>query len=381
MSSSARLRCALLFRWPYNPYLELLADELRAFGVDVQIPDRCLWFAARVRQGGHVHIVHLQEIAPFYLASTLPKTIVKSFLSLAQLAYLKLCGTKIVWTAHDLKTHWERYPGFERVFTTAVAALADAIVTHCAAATRAVASRFRVRNLQKIVSMPHGHFIQAYPNSIDRDTARRHFGIAPGVLALLCFGLIRPYKGFQDLLGAFFELPENDAHLIIAGKPFDESTARTVRERIAGHANVTFVPEFIAGSGVQLFMQACDAAVFAYQEILTSGAVILAMSFGKACVAPRKGCIPEVLDDEGAFLYEADSQLDLKATLQRVSAQRSRLAEMGAHNYSKVSHWPWKQIAATTLGVYRSVLSERAVVLGADDGTVESEQRERQQQE
>jgi len=373
------LRCAFLFRWPYNPYLDLLAEELRAQGVDVQIPDRCLWFASRIRRGGHVHIVHLQEIAPFFLATTLPKTIVKSCLSLIQLAYLKLCGTKIVWTAHDLRTHWERYPRIERAFTTAIAALADAIVTHCEGATRAVAARFRVRNANKIVSMPHGHFMDAYPNIMDRDTARRHFGLAPGVLVLLCFGLVRAYKGFEDLLDGFFALSRSETHLIIAGKPFDESTARAVRERIAGHDNVTFVPEFISNGDVQLFMNACDAAVFAYREILTSGAIILAMSFGKACVAPCKGCIPEVLDADGAFLYDGDSGLDLKSVLQRVSTQQVRLPAMGVHNRLKVARWPWKLVAAATLEVYRSILPERAVIFGAANGTVKREERERQQ--
>ena len=370
-----RLRCAFLFRWPYNPYLNLLADELRRLGVDVQIPDRCLWFASRVRKHSHVHIVHLQEIAPLFLATTLPKSVVKSFLSLAQLVYLKFCGTRIVWTAHDLKTHWERYPRLERLFTTTVAALAGAIVTHCQGAARAVAARFHVRAASKIVSMPHGNYIGAYPNRIDRSTAQRHFGISSDVLTLLCFGLIRPYKGFDNLLDAFVTLPESQIHLIIAGKPFDEHTALRARRRVAGHRNITLVPEFIADNDVQVYMSACDAVIFTYREILTSGAVILAMSFGKACIAPRKGCIPEVLDSQGAFLYEGDSTSELRASLQQAIARRDRLAAMGEYNRAKVAHWSWSQIATATLDVYRSVLPKGAVVLCPSDGSREYRER------
>jgi len=58
-------------------------------------------------------------------------------------------------------------------------------------------------------------------------------------------------------------------------------------------------------------MNACDVVVFPYQEILTSGAVILAMSFGRACVAPRLGCIQDVLDDKGAFIYEPSNKAGL----------------------------------------------------------------------
>ncbi|WP_242482112.1 glycosyltransferase, partial [Trichormus variabilis] len=67
-------------------------------------------------------------------------------------------------------------------------------------------------------------------------------------------------------------------------------------QKIDNEPNIKFIPGFVPSEKLQIYLNACDVVVFPYRDILTSGAVMLAMSFGRACIAPRKGCIAEVLD-------------------------------------------------------------------------------------
>ena len=100
-------------------------------------------------------------------------------------------------------------------------------------------------------------------------------------------------------------------------------------------------------------MNAANTIVFPYREFLTSGAVILAMSFGKACIAPRRGHIGEVLDDVGAFLYDPDLPDGLLQALHASMQPPEQLDKMGQHNYQVASHWTWDVITEKTLAVYQ----------------------------
>jgi glycosyltransferase involved in cell wall biosynthesis len=102
-------------------------------------------------------------------------------------------------------------------------------------------------------------------------------------------------------------------------------------------------------------MNACDAVVLPYRQILTSSAAMLAMSFGRACVAPRLSGMLELLDDRGAFLYEPDQLGALAEAIHAAADNREKLDEMGIHNLAKVSGKDWTTIAAATLTIYQNV--------------------------
>jgi len=91
-----------------------------------------------------------------------------------------------------------------------------------------------------------------------------------------------------------------------------------------------------------------------YKDILTSGAVILAMSFGKPIIAPAIGCIPDVLDSEGSILYDpSEKEGLLKAMKQALDAN---LKKMGEHNFELAKHLRWDEIAKRTYEVYQECL-------------------------
>ena len=149
-----------------------------------------------------------------------------------------------------------------------------------------------------VVVIPHGHYIDAYPNTITRADARRALLLPSPLtidnspltidhsLTLLFLGLLRPYKGLEELLPAFRSLPDPKAALLIAGRPRPSDYAERLAAQAGSDPRVRWHPHFVPDGEVQRWMNAADAVVLPYRQISTSGAAMLAWSFGKPVIAP-----------------------------------------------------------------------------------------------
>ena len=261
-------------------------------------------------------------------------------------------GVKIVWTVHDLKNHENIQVQSERIFNIFFARFVHAIISHCEIAKREVSKSVHFKNEDKIFVIPHANYIGCYENTIDRLEAQRTLGITDAKLTFLFLGLIRTYKGVPELIDAFKQLDRDGVYLVIAGKAPNELTEQ-IRQTIIDRANIKFIPGFVADEQIQVYMNACDIVVLPYRDILTSGSVMLAMSFGRACIAPRKGCIGEVLDDLGGFLYEPDDKDGLLKAIEYAVQNKSKLPHMGERNRQVVEEWNWERIAQMTFKVYQ----------------------------
>lgn len=264
-----------------------------------------------------------------------------------------------MWTVHNLKNHNNNYQRLDRIGTAAVARLAHAIIAHCEAAKQEIITTFNLSNGNKINVVPHGNYINCYENKVSRDEARQILGIPDSKLVLLFFGLIRPYKGVLELVDTFNHLANDETHLIIAGKVWNDSLeqAELLHQKTSENNRIKFIPGFVPDDKIQLYMNACDIVVFPYRDILTSGAVLLAISFGRPCIAPRKGCIGEVLDDAGAFLYNLDSDDGLLQAIKMAIEKKAELSQMGKHNYILAQKYSWESVAEMTLEVYQWCLN------------------------
>jgi glycosyltransferase involved in cell wall biosynthesis len=240
-----------------------------------------------------------------------------------------------------------------------VARHADAILAHCETAKRLAVAEFDLHDRDKVHVVPHANYIGSYDNRTERAAARAELGLHGSAVVILFLGQVRPYKGVLGLVDTFRRLPEADAHLVIAGKSLTQEDVALIRQRIGDAANITYEPGFVPDDRVQVYMNACDAVVLPYRDILTSGAAVLAMSFGKACIAPRLGCINDLLDEHGAVLYDADEADGLERALAESVARRSELAVMGRHNLAQIEPWSWDRMAQMTLDVYRHVCRAR----------------------
>jgi glycosyltransferase involved in cell wall biosynthesis len=349
------LTVIFLPQWFRNPYQRELLDHLSALGVRVPRLERD---NMAILKGLIVHrpdVLHLHWLHPFYEAAKAWRSLLKLSVSLLGLIVLRATGTRIVWTAHNLKHHEQENPVLDRIWTRFVVRRADAIIAHCETARQMVLGEFGLRNSRRVFVVPHASYIGVYDDGVDRAAARRELGVGETAFVYLILGQIRPYKGVLELIDSFQRLEPLDAELVIAGKSLTEEATELIRARIGDAGRIKFRPGFVPDDKMQVYMNACDVFVLPYRDVLTSGAAVLAMSFGRACIAPRLGCIRDLLDEKGAFLYDAEDPEGLTDALRAAYAHRDDLVAMGAHNRRLIEPWNWRRVARITLDVYRRI--------------------------
>jgi glycosyltransferase involved in cell wall biosynthesis len=351
-----RLRVVHLPVYRENAYQPLLLESLAARGVDIIEWGEDVRFLRTALFRWKADILHFHWLHPFMLRESRAVTLLRSLRLLGTVFVLRLAGQRVVWTVHNLKNHDNLYVGIERFFTRLVAKLADGVIAHCEMAKRAACSAFGLRDEQRVAVIPHGTYVGRYPDHVPPDEARRRLNLPPDAVVFLFLGRIQPYKGALDLIDAFRRLPAPHARLVIAGRAGGDVDVGLMAGRATLDPRVIFRPGHVPDEEVQTYMNAADVVVCPYRDLLTSSAVVLAMSFGKACIAPHKGCLPETLPPDGRFLYDPSDPQGLSRALVDAVERRKELPRMGHENRAATERWRWDRVAAATLEVYRKAL-------------------------
>ena len=342
-----------------NPYQNLLMKELDDLGVKVRgVKNRNIWFfnvtlLYILLKRWNPDIIHLHWHHSFLLVkSSKLKTYIKSSFFIFQLVIVKLLGIKIVWTVHNLVKHEKIHSEIEIAFSRLIALLTDAVISHCNAAKVKIQSSYKIKNTNKIKVVPHGNFFDSYNTDFSRSTARKILNLEPSELVFLFLGEIRYYKGVIELVDSFKRLEIDNAKLLIAGKPTNKEIIDDIRSHQAGNSNIRTIFQFIPDNDLPIYLGASDVMVFPYRNILTSGGVFLALSFGRPIIAPNIGCIPETLDQQENILYNPDDRNGLLQALRTASESRGRLEQVGLQNLDFAKRLMWSDIALQTLKVY-----------------------------
>lgn len=343
-----------------NPYQRLLRDGLHKEGIAVSVATGVGRLPIRGSVGilGKPDVLHIHWPHGFIVALTSAKTFVKGLRFLLELLLLKVNGVKIVWTVHNLLQHERRHPLLELLFTYVAVRLYDHLIVHCDYAREAVMKTYRLpqRLRKKISVIPHGHYRGCYENSVSRPMARQKLGLEDEEIVFLYIGQIRPYKGVLQLVDTFLNLDVRRARLVVAGKPATGQLKAEVERKAQRDPYVLLKLQFIPDDELQIYLNAADVVVLPYQDSLTSGATVLAMSFGRAVIAPRLGCVAELIEEEkGGFLYDPMEEQGLARAMRKAAA--ADLLVMGEYNLRKARELDWARIAHATLEVYRRCLA------------------------
>jgi glycosyltransferase involved in cell wall biosynthesis len=256
----------------------------------------------------------------------------------------------LVLTAHDLLPREPR-PGqlgaqrrlYERV---------DAVVVHSHHGRERLVVDLDV-DPERVHVVPHGAF--EYLTRLP-DEAPLPAGLAQveGPV-VLCFGLMRPYKGIDVLIDAWRGI--GGAELWIVGLP----KMPIGPLRAAAPPGVRFVPRFITDAEIPAYFRRADLVVLPYRQIDQSGVLFTALAFGKPMLLSGVGGFPEIAEAGAAELFAVDDRAALHIALQRLladPARRERLAA-GAHA-AAAGPYSWDEAAARTLAVYRRLIEPPA---------------------
>jgi glycosyltransferase involved in cell wall biosynthesis len=168
---------------------------------------------------------------------------------------------------------------------------------------------------------------------------------------VLCFGLLRPYKGIDVLLEAWRGI--DHAALWVVGAPrMDVEPLRA-----AAPPGVRFVERFVTeGEAAALFRRA-DLAVLPYREIDQSGVLYTALGFGVPLVLSDVGGFPDVARAGAAVLVPPGDAIALHDTLQALAADPARRAMLAtAALRLAASGHNWDAIARKHLELYATLL-------------------------
>jgi glycosyltransferase involved in cell wall biosynthesis len=186
-----------------------------------------------------------------------------------------------------------------------------------------------------------------------------------GILRLLMFGQVQRYKGVDVLLRALAALEpktRDKVRLVVAGNisfPREELTdlARTLGVEDNVEWRFGFVPDEVVAS---TFAES-DVCVFPYRDIDASGALMLALHYGRAILSSRIGVFAELLNDDTSALFtEVEDHAGLAAHIERMVASPELLSTLKAgakHVADNVVSWP--RIARMTEGVYEAAAEHR----------------------
>jgi beta-1,4-mannosyltransferase len=340
--------------WRENPYHLELERSLRTLGLHV-LAEHSLksLYAAHVRGVEKVDVLHLHALP--YLRFT-PVKVGRYLLFYWRLKRMREFGVPVIWTVHDFQNHDSPHWRLEDFVSRQASHRFDNLIVHGETAKQMVESQWACPS-QRITVIPHGNYINSYRNNISRSAARASLALEDASTVFLFLGLIRPYKGVVEMVQAFKTWAEPGSRLIIAGKPAGETIKEEVTQVIGGDDRIRFIPGFVKDDDVQVYMKASDVVVLPYKRILTSGAAILAMSFGKPCIAPRAGCITDTLGEQGTFFFQPTVTGDLDRALREAFRNRRNLASMGDHNYRRALECDWSRVGTATAAVYRKCLN------------------------
>jgi glycosyltransferase involved in cell wall biosynthesis len=225
----------------------------------------------------------------------------------------------------------------------------DAVVVHTRPGAELLAERTGLAP-ERIRVIPHGAFDAL---------ARRDGPELPAELAavagpvVLCFGVVRDYKGVDVLLEAFRDV--EDAELWVVGRPLGVSTERL--RRLAPAGRVRFVDRYVSDAELPAYFRRADLLVLPHRRVDVSGVLFAGLAFGKAMVLSDVGGFSEIAAEHGVGRLVPPGDPDaLAAAIGDLLAhpeERAALAERAAA--AAAGPFSWDGIAEQTLDLYREV--------------------------
>ena len=240
---------------------------------------------------------------------------------LSDLRRFRSGGGRILWTIHNGRPQTEGDRAAFEAGRRALADLADAVHVHTAEAARHMTTTWGVPD-DRLHVVPHPSYLGVYED--EAATLARPLP-ASDLRAFLFFGMLRRSKGLVKLKRATARLAERDLpfRLALCGKAF-RLQLKLVR-RIAEHPGVTTRTDRVPDDEVAGLFGAAQVFLAPYDDLFTSGAIMLAQTFGLPVIGPDTPAMRD-LTAEGnrAFLYPPDDARGLYKRMKRAIGMPDR---------------------------------------------------------
>ncbi|MCX6154159.1 MAG: glycosyltransferase [Candidatus Kapabacteria bacterium] len=183
-----------------------------------------------------------------------------------------------------------------------------------------------------------------FGNKIDKQTARKKFGISPDKKVILFFGLIRKYKGLDILLEALKN--SDDYYLLIAGEVYgDEIFYQEIIKRNNLTEKVQFHNRYIPDNEVNEFFSASDVCVLPYRTATQSGIVGVSYNFELPVISTDIGGLKEVIEPYNCGIVITKPEVHLlRAAIDKYFTE-NKLIDYQTNIRQSIKYFSWDNLA------------------------------------
>jgi glycosyltransferase involved in cell wall biosynthesis len=317
---------------PQNPFQYQMIGLLEHNHYEVVKAQKKRFFATYSAFRAHQpDIVYYDWIQSFILGKTLFITLLKCLVFFLEIQYITRVKKKPIFhTLHNMHNHAKRWLWVERQMYTYFLKKCSRIRVYSQTTKDKIVKTFGLVP-QKIHIIDDVPFHFYYPNTATKEESRKFLNIKANQYVYLFQGMIKPYKGIDDLIEAFLSLKIENNLLIIAGPTDNMAYVQHLRSLVVKKAdNIIFVNEFISIDNLQYYFNAADVVVLPFKNIEHSSSIDLAMSFAKPIITLRTGFIADLLTHQQDLLFTNIS--DLREKL--LKAKTAETEVIGKRNFS-----------------------------------------------
>lgn len=264
---------------------------------------------------------------------------------------------QIVFTAHDPDLH----PGEDSLLHRTFDALNRIRVHGYVLLNHGQRQRFINRHgldPQSVTVIPHGileDFPEEYPALSEVEDLA---ALAPHEGRYMLFiGRIRPYKGINTLLSAYWDGDLGGVPLVLAGSGDFSVEERGLLDSL-GDRPVHVVNRWLEPEDISALVSGARFVVLPYTSATQSGVIPLASAFGVPAIASNTGGIAEqIVDGETGLLFAVGDTAALAAALKRAMSLDDTGYEamsIGCREYAR-ANWAWDGLARQLLDFCESL--------------------------
>jgi glycosyltransferase involved in cell wall biosynthesis len=233
----------------------------------------------------------------------------------------------------------------------------DAMVTH----SEHSAARLRDEvglDPAKVRVIPHGAFDYLTKLPDEKPLPAELEGAEGPVI--LSFGLLRPYKGIENLIEAYGRIAKDSgAELWIVGNPRMDIEPLRRRAAEAG-GRVRIVSRFVDEAEIPAIFRRAALVVLPYLDAEHSGVLYTGLAFGKPLLLSAVGGFPEVAATGAARLVPPGDTDALAAELAELVSDEAARGELAAAaTRAAAGPFSWDESARLHLDLYRELTKAR----------------------
>ncbi|WP_412507127.1 glycosyltransferase family 4 protein [Roseovarius sp. SYSU LYC5161] len=240
------------------------------------------------------------------------------------LAFRERTGARLIWTAHNVFPHGNRFPETFLELRRWTLEHFDAI--HVLQESHVpVLEESYGKTLPNPFTVPHMTYCGTILDSVDPVAARAWLGLPSEARVFGFFGSLQSYKRLDRFLEAFDRLrrdSDRPVAAVIGGVPGADDTACRLQLDRDLDPDIRLLPRRIQDHEIQYLHRASDVMVFPYAETLNSGAALMSASFRTPFLMPR-GLASAPLERLGGILFDPEDPDGLYRAMRSVVAGTS----------------------------------------------------------